>query len=56
LVAITASKSSGFMRSMSWSRVMPALLTTTSSRPKRSTTSRTAPSTASKLETSQTRG
>ena len=32
LVAITASKSSGFMRRISWSRVMPALFTAMSSR------------------------
>ena len=42
LVAITSSQSARFIRSMSWSRVMPALLTRMSSRPWRATTSATA--------------
>ena len=53
LVARTLSQSSGFMRSTSVSRVMPALLTRMSSLPKRCWTDRKRVSTASGDDTSQ---
>jgi hypothetical protein len=51
-VASTASQSSRFIRSSSWSRVMPALLTTMSIRPCLATMPATAASTAAASVTS----
>ena len=53
LVATTSSKSSGFMRRISWSRVMPALLTAIPIGPRDWLTFATAASTASPSATSQ---
>ena len=51
-VSITWSQSSSFIRTSSWSRVMPALLTSTSMRPKRSRVASTSRSQSSRFAAS----